>query len=184
MEEEIAKDIKMEALKYGFLVGMVGIILLLLAYILDPALLVNWKFSLGSLITVVALSVYFVKKYRNEERDGFLEFKEAFFMGFILLLVANLTSASFQILLYNVIDPEVAEIVIDQTLESTEVLMRSMGLNDEQIDEALDKLEEDIPKSFSVGGILRSSWVYAVSALVLGLIVGAIAKKSKPDFDY
>lgn len=184
MEEQDKKDLKQEGLKYGVILGVVAIILTLLVYIVDVTLLVDWKYSISSLVIFMALTVYFGNKFRKQEMEGFMSFGQSYLFSFIVLMMSNLVMALFLMVLYNVIDPEVPDIVIDQTIENTESFLRQLGTDDEKIDEAIEQLEEDMPSNFTPGGILKNSWIYVLTSAFFSLIAGAIIKRSKPDFDY
>ena len=68
-----------DSLKSGLYVGIFGIIVSLLIYIIDPALFVKWWLGLGLIVINIVLVVYFGIQYRkNEENEGLLSFKEAY----------------------------------------------------------------------------------------------------------
>ena len=156
----------------------------LLVYIIDAGMLVDWKFALLSWVIILSVAVYFGKKYRNEEQGGFLPFGQSYIMSIIMLFINSLVAALFMILLYTVIDPEVTEVILEQTIENTESMLRSIGADDEAIDAAIERSETQMEESFTAIGIISNSWVYMLIASIFGLITGAIIKKNKPDFDY
>jgi len=176
-------NINISAVKGGALIGLVSIILMMLVYVIDVNLLVDWKFSIASLILIIVLFVVIGKKYRNEYMEGFMRFGEAFKFVFIGAIISSILVSIFSIILYNVIDPELPEIITEQALKNTESMMESFGTPSETIDETLEQMEEDMANNFSAGGILANSWAWLLAAAFYGLIAGAIIKKSKPEFE-
>lgn len=183
MEEEEKKDRNSEALKTGVILGLLSIIILVLAYIIDITLLGDWKLGIATSVISLSLVSYLGIKFRNEESEGFMGFKPSFLFSFVAFFVSSVISAAFLILLYEVIDPEAPKILADQAIENTEKMMRGFGAPEEKIEETLEQLEGQMAESFSAVGIMKNSWVYFISSAVLALITGLIIRKSKPDFE-
>lgn len=171
------------AIKTGAILGIIGIILTQIVYIVDVSMLADWKLSIGSLVIGVVVLVILGKKYRNEHMEGFMSFGQAYGYSFLALITSGLISLFFLMLLYNVIDPEVPEIIVDKALENTESFMRKLGTPDEAIDEAMEQMEKDMPESFTIAGQLKNSWGLLIYAGIFALIGGAIIKKSRPEFE-
>lgn len=172
-----------EAIKGGLIVGLISIILTMVAYTIDAGLLVDWKFSLGSFALSIFLYSYIGKKYRDDHLEGFISFGDAFKFIFIAGIIGAILSGFFSILLFNVIDPELPEILLEQVMKNTESMMESFGAPSGEIDQALEKLETDMASQFSAGGILKGSWAWLLGAALIGLICGAIIKKKRPEFE-
>ncbi|WP_420582200.1 DUF4199 domain-containing protein [Reichenbachiella sp.] len=172
-----------EAIKGGLIVGLISIILSMIIYAIDASIMVDLKFTLFSFALSIFLYSYIGKKYREDHLEGFISFGDAFKFLFIAGLIGAILNGAFSILLFNVIDPELPEILTDQVLKNTESLMETLGVPAEEMDEALEKTEKDMADQFSVGGILRGSWAWALGAAIIGLICGAIVKKKRPEFE-
>ena len=183
MESEEKKDRNAEALRSGLILGLFSIVMTVLIYIISATLLGDWKTGLGIAAISIFLVAYFGRKYRNEENDGFMSFKESFLYSYVVLFVSSIVSAAFLILLYEVIDPELPKILSDQAIENTEKMMRNFGAPEEAIEEALEKVENEMPANFSAIGIMKNSWVYFITSAVFALIASLFIKKSKPEFE-
>lgn len=170
------------AVKSGVYVGVFGIIINLLVYVIDPTLFIKWWFFIGLLVVNLGLVIYFGLQYRKEE-EGYLTFKEAFLHGFVLLLVSGFIGTLFSILLYNVIDPELPEILTDATIEQTRSMMEGFGTPSSAMDEALEKVKEDAPNNYTIGGLFKAYGFLTIFYLIISLITGAIVKKSEPEFE-
>lgn len=171
------------AIKNGLILGLIGVIVTMLAYVIDLNLLTSMWFGLSMFALAIILLVVFGKKYRNEHMEGFMSFGEAFKYIFIAAIISMIVSGFFQILLYNVIDPELPEIITEQALKSTEEFMIKLGTPEEAIDEAMKKAEEDLDGKFTTTGILSGSWVWIIISAIYALIAGAIIKKKRPEFE-
>tara|TARA_B100001245_G_scaffold180745_1_gene138869 strand:- start:608 stop:1129 length:522 start_codon:yes stop_codon:yes gene_type:complete len=170
------------AVKSGVYVGVLSIIFVLLAYVIEPTYLAKWWFGIGILVINLGLVIYFGLQYRKEE-EGYLTFKEGFLHGFVLLLVAGIIGTVFQILLYTVIDPELPQIITEAMVAQQEAMLQKFGMQGAQLDEAIEKIKEETPKNFTAGGLLKSYAFGTIFYLIISLITGAIVKKSEPEFE-
>ena len=84
------------------------------------------------------------------------------------------------ILLYEVIDPDLAGLLVETSIENTARMMESFGAPSSQIDEALAQMETDLQQQFSALGVIKSyGWGLIIYA-VLSLITGLIIRKNEP----
>ncbi|WP_462248028.1 DUF4199 domain-containing protein [Ekhidna sp.] len=170
------------AIKSGVMLSVISIVLTLLFYLIDPTLLAKWWVGIGILVISIALVAYFGIQHRNEI-GGFMAFGKAWIYSMQLLVVAGLIGTIFNILLYNVIDPELPVIVADQAVENAEAMMANFGMPEDQMDEALEKTRTDTLERFTVtGSLVGFLWGLIVYA-ILSLITGAIIKKKEPELE-
>ncbi|WP_425392578.1 DUF4199 domain-containing protein [Ekhidna sp.] len=170
------------AIKSGVMLGVIGIVLTLLFYIVDPTLLAQWWVGILILLLSLALVAYFGIQHRKEI-GGYMAFGKAWVYSMQLFVVAGLLGTIFNILLYNVIDPELPAIVAEQAVENAESMMRNFGMPEDQMDEALEKARTDTLDRFSVqGSLIGFLWGLIIYA-ILSLITGAIIKKKEPELE-
>ncbi|NQZ77368.1 MAG: DUF4199 domain-containing protein [Ekhidna sp.] len=100
-----------------------------------------------------------------------------------VFVVTGLLALVFNILLYNVIDPELPELLADQSVENAESMMRNFGMPEDQMDEALEKTRTDTLERMSIGGQLQGFGIGLIIYAVLSLISGAIIKKKEPELE-
>ena len=112
-----------------------------------------------------------------------MTFGEGFRFTFIAGICSAILTGVFTIVLYNYIDPELPEIITEQTLKATEEMLENFDTPSEDTDKAMADMETKMANGFTVGGILSNSWVWLFSGAFYGLIVGLIIKKSKPEFE-
>ena len=170
---------KDHALKSGVILGVVGILISLIVYIIDPLLMIKWWFSLSSLVLFIALVSYFDIQYR-EMLGGFVSFKIAYIYSILTFVLAGLIGTAFSILLFQVIDPDLPQLMSEAIIEQTVEMMEGFGANQEIIDEAIE--DADPAASFTVMGQIKSFGMVLIFYAVMSLITGAIIKRKVPDF--
>lgn len=167
------------ALKFGGILGIIGIVLTALVYVADYTVMATFKFILLILIVSLGFIIYSGINYRKSI-GGYISFGNAFGHSFLLMMVSGAVSTVFNILLYHVIDPEMPQKLGDAIIANTQSMMESFGAPQGSIDEALDKMKGSITEQFSVGGLLIGYAKSAIWSCVLALITALIVKKSEP----
>ena len=169
------------AIKSGLMVGVISIVLTLLIYIVNPAGLASMWMLLFFLV-FIALVSYFGIQHRKEI-GGYMAFGKAWVYSMTMLVVAGLVMTIFNILLYNVIDPELPTILADQAVENAESMMSRFGMPEDQMDEALEKTRTDTLDRFTVMGSIKGFLFGLIFYAILALITGAIIKKNEPELE-
>ena len=170
------------AIKSGLIVGVVTIVLTLLLYIIDPSLIVSTWLLLIIPLLLVFLILYFGTQHRNEI-GGFMPFGKAWLYSMQVLIAAGIIGTVFNILLYNVIDPELPETIADTAVENAESMMLKFGMPEDQMDEALEKTRVDTLKRLSVAGSIKNFFLGLIFYAILSLITAAIIKKKEPELE-
>jgi tetrahydromethanopterin S-methyltransferase subunit G len=181
METENKSNIE-HALKWGLILGMANIFIYLIAYIIDKSILTQWWMGLASLAINITLMIIPVTSKRKE-LGGFITFKDAFLICFIVIAGGALLQSVFNYVLYNLIDPGLSEYVKEKAIESATSMMEKFGAPQEEMEKAIEKLQnEDFSQTPA-----RIGKQYAFGLLfgaVLALIVAAIFKKQpKAEFE-
>ena len=170
------------AIRSGIIIGVVSILLSLIIYLIDPTLFASLWVLFIFFIVSIGLIIYFGIQHRNEE-GGYLTFGKSWMYSFQAFIVAGIVSSIFRILLFNVIDPELVEIVTDTSIENTESMMRSFGAPAEQIDETIERTRTETPKGLTPVGILKGFLWGIIFYAIFALITGVIIKKKEPEFE-
>ncbi len=168
------------AVKFGLILGAISIILTMLVYIADYALMANWKFGILSFLIYIGFTIYASINYRNEI-GGFMPFGEAFKHGYVVFIVSGLVATLFSFVLYNVIDTELPQKLTDVTIQNTTEMMEGFGAPEASIDEAIEKMKVDMPKNYTTLGLLKTYGIMLIVSAVFALITGAISKKKQPE---
>ncbi|MDG1104688.1 MAG: DUF4199 domain-containing protein [Cyclobacteriaceae bacterium] len=170
---------KDHALKSGVILGVVGILISLTTYIIDPLLMIKWWFSLSSLVLFICLVSYFGIQYRKI-LGGFVSFKIGYIYSMITFVMAGLIGTAFNILLFHVIDPDLPQFISEAIIEQTAEMMEGFGANQEIIDQAIE--DADTPATFTVIGQIKSFGMVLIFYTLMSLISGAIIKRKVPEF--
>jgi hypothetical protein len=172
------KSLKSIATNYGLYLGVLLALLTVLSYAINLELLTNTWYGIFILITIVAFGIVSVAKAKQAQ-DGYASFKDAFTSYFITVLIGLLISTLVSYLLFNVIDTDAAAVLKEKTIEKTVQMMENFNAPSEAIAEAADKIEAQ--NQFGIGNIIKGLAGYLVFFSIIGLIVAAAMKKSKPD---
>lgn len=180
MEENVQEpSLLSHALRSGVIVGGITVILTLIIYLIDPALMVSmWMILFLILITV--LVVIFGIQYRNQT-TGYLSFGNAYKHGLYTFIVAGLVGLLFNLLLHNVIDPELKDYLIEVSIENAQSMARSFGVDEAAIDQMEEDTRERSASSYTLMGQLQGFGLALIFYLILSLITGAIVKKRNPE---
>lgn len=169
------------AIKLGSLIGGVQVLLTLLLYLMGIEYMTKWWVSIVVIILAITLLVIVGKKIRTEN-GGFISFGNLF----VLLLIAYASSmfiaTVFNILLYNVIDPNLAANMQEVVIENTTEMMEGFGMQDDQVEQAVAELE-NFSQQFTVGRQAVTFLWSIIWGAIISSILAAILKKNPNPFE-
>jgi len=172
--------IKKHAMNFGLIAALIGILYTLVGYIMDPELLVNWWAGLMIFIVYIVLFIMTSSKVKKEQ-DGFISFKDAF-TGFVLTsIISGITAVVFNLLLFNMIDPEFGEQVKELQIEKSVQMMENFGADEAIIDKSIADLEAT--DNYAIGTQVKGFFMMLMFNIIIGLIVAAVMKKNPPLID-
>ncbi len=108
---------------------------------------------------------------------GFISFKDAFRAIFIATLIFVTINTIYSYIYMRFIDPDFSVRMKDATLRMVE----KYGANQEAMDKASQKADENIEKGKHFGSIALSYFWTIVIYSIFGFICAAIVKKNKPE---
>lgn len=133
-------------LKYGGISGFIMICSWFLSHLLftsDDGVYDTAKSEIvGYISMILAFSAVFigVKKYRDNERNGVIDFKNAFLVGLYIVLVTSVIYVIGWMIYYPNFMPDFA----DQYLQSQVVLLEESGVSGEELDQKVDELTQNM----------------------------------------
>lgn len=160
-------------IRYGIITGFVSIIFSLILYM--TGLHLNKGLSyLGMIIPVVGIVLAY--KHFKSENAGYMSYAQGLGLGTTLAVVAGVLSSIFTYIYLKFIDGSIIEQIRNASVEELE----KNGMSDEQIEQAMSMTESfTSPEMMFVFGIVGAAfWGFIVS-----LIVAAIMKNSRPEFE-
>ncbi|MDO6440452.1 DUF4199 domain-containing protein [Cyclobacterium sp. 1_MG-2023] len=171
------------ALNSGLIVGLVMVSLTFIIYFINYSYLVSAWYGFAVFALFFGMVIYFGIQYRKEI-GGFMTFGTAFQFALVTLIVSGLITTLGNILLYQVIHPELAEILVKEQLENMMDLLDNFGAADSLSSEQIKDMRADMENQFTISGQISgfgtSLFIYAI----LSLILGAIIKKRDKSTDF
>ncbi|RYY10311.1 MAG: DUF4199 domain-containing protein [Chitinophagaceae bacterium] len=166
-------------LVYGVICGVAVIAFTILLYVAG----VEWYTSpLAYVGFVIPIVIGFMGAYKQRSlQGGYLTFKEALKTVFIIFIISIVLDTLFSYLLLNVIDVPFREAVMQDAAVKMEKFLVKMGTSQDDIDKAM--ADFDNPNNFSPGKIILGMFVRLIVWFIVALIIAAIVKKKRPEFE-
>lgn len=166
-------------LKWAIITGVVSILIAIILYVIDYTLMVQLKVLLISLLIYLGLAIYAGIEYRNSV-GGFLSYGKAWQHAMVIFAISSLISVLFNLLMYNVIDPELPAKLTEASMENTREMMVGFGAPEDQIDKALQDAKARTENQFTVGGMAMGYLIAVAVSAVMALISSIFVKRNEP----
>lgn len=164
--------------KWGLISALVGIVFQLIQQVTGVMSQSGAIIALYTVVSIgvsVAIYVMALREHREQELGGFMSFKRAFYLAFMIGMASTIVVLVFNYIYMNFINPGAME----AQLEMTRGMMEKFGMPEDQLDAAIEKQRASLASPMSmVTGLLGAGVVVAI----LSLIMGAIMKKERPMF--
>ena len=170
--------IKKNGITFGIIGGLISILTTVFAYIYDLKLFASLWLLLFFIITYITLYIVVLSKTKKQLNNVFT-FKEAFTTFFITMTVAVFLSTLFNIILFNVIDTELASQVKEIEIESAVSWMKKYNTPNNIIKEKVIDIEKTDKYTFiaQIKGMVIGILIFSIFGLILAAIF-----KSKPTY--
>lgn len=177
--ENTTVDLKKEALKNGLIWAAINIVLFLVTWYVMPDMMSSYLYSGLLLLVGLGLAIFFTLDMRKKA-GGYWLFGEALWKIFVMFLVSTLITYSFNLCFGKLIDPTYPAKMKELVLEKTEVTLKKLGLEEDKLDEAMEKTAENLEEQFSptLPQAIRGFGISSVFYFIGALIFAAIFKKS------
>jgi hypothetical protein len=169
----------------GAVLGLILVIFSVIEYVLD-IMPVNTRniilMPAFSFLIMLVFMVISMKNYRNKVLGGYITFGDSFLLGLLIIAFSAIISSFYSLIFNLLIDPGYMDRVVEGITNWTYNLYLSMGLNESQIDEMMQKVNEQMTKMTPLrtffSGILNS----AIFGSIISLIISAFIRKDPPPF--
>jgi len=166
-------------MRWGVILALATIFLTVIIYVLDYTVLVQFKLLLLFLVLFLGILIYAGINYRSSI-GGYISYGDAFKHGFVLLVISGLIGTVFNVLLYNVIDPDLPAKLTDAAMENARQMMERFGAPPDGMDEALEKAKADTAARFTILGTVKGFlWGLILYAVVVA-ITSLFVRKNEP----
>ncbi|OYQ38020.1 hypothetical protein CHU92_06875 [Flavobacterium cyanobacteriorum] len=176
----MTQAVKKNGVTFGIIIGVISIIISAIMYATDLSLFTKWWVGIVLFFINLILGIVAVGKAKASQ-GGFISFKETFTTFFIAMAIGAAISSTFMFILFNFIDPGAKDIILENVKEMTVNMMQEIGSSTEDIKKTVEKLDET--DNFSFASQLQSYMWGLLLYIIIGLIVAAIMKKNKPEFE-
>jgi len=167
------------AIRWGLIMAGISIALTILIYVIDYAIMVQLKFLGLSLLIYLGMTIYAGINYRTSI-GGFMPYGKAFQHGFVVLALSALVGTIFSFILYNLIDTELPQKLVDASVENARAMMEKFGAPEDTIEPALEKARVDAADRFTVLGQAKGYIFALVFCAIMSLISSIFVKKNQP----
>lgn len=161
------------ALRFGVLAGLLTVGVTLMGYLFAGDSLSFQQqglFSFGSFILVFLLTYQGIKSYREEQLGGYIHFKDSFQVAVLIGAICGFMGALFNLIYLSYVDPGFIN-VLERQMEE---MWLKMGMNDGQVEQAMEKLKEGFSTANLAKGLVTGPIIYG---LIIGLVGGLIGRK-------
>ncbi|MES2410205.1 MAG: DUF4199 domain-containing protein [Bacteroidota bacterium] len=172
---------KKNAINFGILTGVFGILVTTILYLVDLKLFVNMWIGISLLVVYLIIGCILLSRAKKEN-GGHMTFKEGFSTYFLSAVIGILLSTTFSIILFNFIDPAAAERLTEHLLDMQVGMMEKFGAKQSDINEAIAKMKES-GSQFSLEGQLMGILKSMLGSIIFGLILAAIYKSKSPSHE-
>lgn len=171
-------SIKKSSMNYGYILGGSLALLTVVLYAVNLESLTQWWIGIITLLFALAMGIVSTAKAKSL-LGGFLSFKQGFTAYFITVAIGLLIAVLVNIVLFNFIDPEAAEVLKESIMEMSEGMMRQFGAPEAEIEKALADMENE--NSFAIGQQVQSYFFQLIFYSIFGLLIALIMKKKDPN---
>ena len=165
--------VKKNGITYGIITGILSILITTFIYIIDLKLFTSLWLGFTTIAMYIIIGVVLLSKTRKDLK-GILSFKDAFTTYFISAVVAILISVTFNIVLFNFIDPSAKATIKEMTMKYTVEMLQKFNTPASAINETIKSLEKN--DQFSISKLLQGSIYSIIISAIFGLILAAFFK--------
>jgi hypothetical protein len=173
-------NIKQEAIKNGFVMAGISIVIFLVMNYILPEMQGSFIVLGVQLLIGLAISVALCLDMRKKV-GGYWTFSEALLHIFVMFMISAVVVYFFTLLFGRYIDTTYPERMKEMIGSKTEAMLKSLHLDDDKIAEAMAKQEEDMEKQFNptFSQAIVALGIQLVMFFIGALIFAAIFKKAK-----
>lgn len=167
------------AIRWGLITGAISIAITVILYVTNEEWMVQLKTLFISLAIYLGITIYAGIDFRKLA-GGYLTYGKAFQHGFLVLAFSALVSTVFNLLLYQVIDTDLAQRLTDISVENTRSMMEGFGAPEDQIDKALEDARSRTENQFTVSGMALGYVFILIFSAIMALISSLFVRKNEP----
>ncbi len=177
---KMEQSLKQYVIRHGLIVGFIQTILFYLLYFIDRESMTDYWLGLLFVLLIVVYPIVVSVRYRKEN-EGFLTFKDSFYLVFGITFIRSLIVLAFTLLLYFVIDTGLSAYMKEQVTVKTMEMLDKFNAPEAARQEALAEIQKK--DQFGLTNQLISMIWTTIMTVVFALLVALAIRKEKPLFD-
>ena len=161
----------------GLIAAVVNFALLMVLYLLNMNLLAEMWVGILALLIIVVFMFTGTSAARSAHGGSF-SFGQAWVASISVAFVAQVVSAALTMLLYQVIAPELPEVLEKLTMEKTRAMMEGFGVSADLLEPQMAEIKAQMKEAYTWQGMAKNTAKVMVMWAVISLIVAAISKRT------
>ena len=161
----------------GLIAAGVNFALLMVLYLLNMNLLAEMWVGILALLIIVVFMFTGTSAARSAN-GGSISFGQAWVASISVAFVAQVVSAALTMLLYQVIAPELPEVLEELTLEKTRAMMEGFGMSPDLLEPQMAEIKAQMKEAYTWKGMAKNTAGGMVMWAVISLLVAAISKRT------
>ncbi|HRD07690.1 MAG TPA: DUF4199 domain-containing protein [Saprospiraceae bacterium] len=164
-------------LKYGIVYALITIAMtIVFYYLIDFKMSIQVFLSFGIMILIMVLAT--LKERSNN--GGYLTYGESLMTSYLTALVGIIASFVLVVILLTV-DPGLKEKLTQMSVDASKGMLEAMGLNEDQIAEAMEKVEEEGASEFTIGKQFVGVITNSIFVFIIAAFISLFLKKNRPE---
>ena len=162
---------------YGVVCAVVNFALLVVYYLVNINLLVEWYTGVLALIVTAAFLFAGTVAARNAQ-EGSFSFGQAWMASMTVAFVAQFLGAALTVLLYEIIAPELPSLLEQMTLEKTREMMEGFGMSADLLKMQMKEIQEAMKEAYTWKGLTLNAAGGMLMWAFVSLIVAAVTRRN------
>jgi hypothetical protein len=163
-------------IKFGILFGIISIVWQgLMYYLINISI---FSFTISFYILIFLIMIFSGLSHRSGN-GNILSFGEAFRTTFFTGVFGTFISTVFTIVWVKYIDPDLVEVIVEKAVVSIQEMVNSLGTSDDNLTEAIEKIEQEMPKQFTFAGQVKAYLSGLIFIVVLASIASVFIRKEE-----
>lgn len=164
------------ALKFGGILGLVGIVFAVMLYLAGMQYEQGWQISVINVIITIGVITWGMFEFRKAN-NGYLKLGEAMKIGIGIALIGFIISMAYQMIFIYVIEPDFMTNVLE--VRKNEMIAKNPNMTQEQVDQSVEMMKKfSGPGMMLAFGAIGSIFISAIISLITGLIL----KRDEPAY--
>ena len=166
-------SIKKNGVTLGIIMGVILVLITTTMYVVDISLFTNWWIGIVNFVIIIGIAIY-SSISSKKALNGMMSYKNAFLSFILPIIVGIAIYVLYNIILFNVIDPDAKMILTENIIAMTKETMGKFSVPATEINKAI----ADIESKDNFGPMVQfQSYFFQISFYaVLGLIVALVFK--------